>query len=174
MDRDFHTKTEIQAVKRYAKKLGVNLHIWSRKEIENYLLIPSAIERIINRLLAAGEKRVKEIDVENQMFDFADKLKEHVIDKMADAVYFASKDKGKGVSWARNKVKPQVEKNWKDPGKVVEMVPGKKLIRMMSGWSQKKFKVAFGAAGIAREIRSNEIPEEMAEVLSSIEAKRPL
>src|SRR5439155_18436202 len=42
-DSDYHTEEE--KIKRLedAKANEINLHIWSKKEIENYLLVPSAI-----------------------------------------------------------------------------------------------------------------------------------
>ncbi len=39
-DRDFHTPAQIAMRKNEAQKKGLSLHIWSKKEIENYLLVP--------------------------------------------------------------------------------------------------------------------------------------
>ncbi len=47
LDSDFHTEDEIGRRLNEAKAKKVNLHIWRRKEIENYFLVPSAIARLI-------------------------------------------------------------------------------------------------------------------------------
>ena len=47
LDSDYHTEDEIEKRKQDAEVDGVQLHIWKRKEIENYLLIPSVIGRFI-------------------------------------------------------------------------------------------------------------------------------
>jgi predicted ATPase len=41
-DRDYHTEEEINARYKQAKDREIYLHIWEKKELENYLLIPSA------------------------------------------------------------------------------------------------------------------------------------
>jgi hypothetical protein len=46
-DSDYHTDEEIEERITDAKRLSVELHIWKKKEIENYLLVPSAINRLI-------------------------------------------------------------------------------------------------------------------------------
>lgn len=48
LDRDYHTDSEINDRLEESKKRGVELHIWSKKEIENYLLVPETIARIVN------------------------------------------------------------------------------------------------------------------------------
>ena len=40
LDSDYHTPQQITARLAQAADAGVDLHIWKRKEIENYLLVP--------------------------------------------------------------------------------------------------------------------------------------
>ncbi|HWN95195.1 MAG TPA: AAA family ATPase, partial [Methylomirabilota bacterium] len=47
LDSDYHHDEQIDARYAEAKTHGVELHIWSRKEIENFLIVPSAIQRVI-------------------------------------------------------------------------------------------------------------------------------
>lgn len=47
LDSDYHTQEAISARYKEALRVGVRLHIWQRKEIENYLLVPSAIMRVM-------------------------------------------------------------------------------------------------------------------------------
>ena len=46
-DSDFHVEEEKKQRLLDAKSNDINLHIWNKKEIENYLLVPSAICRLI-------------------------------------------------------------------------------------------------------------------------------
>ena len=48
-DSDFHTDEEIAERYEEARQNRVYLHVWQRKEIENYLLVPDAISRLIAR-----------------------------------------------------------------------------------------------------------------------------
>lgn len=47
LDSDYHSESEISGRYEDARKRGVNLHVWSRKEIENFLLQPLAIRRVL-------------------------------------------------------------------------------------------------------------------------------
>ena len=48
-DSDYHTKNEQTERYHQAVERGINLHIWRRKEIENYLLAPTVIARVIKQ-----------------------------------------------------------------------------------------------------------------------------
>src|SRR5690606_26343604 len=83
-DSDYHTETEISARIKEAKEIGVNIHIWSRKEVENYLVVPAAILRILKE----GSKRASHLlvsDVERVIVDIVNSMEEELIDKLADA-----------------------------------------------------------------------------------------
>lgn len=45
LDRDYKLDEEVDAVEQRLRAIGVTPHIWARKELENYLLVPSAIAR---------------------------------------------------------------------------------------------------------------------------------
>lgn len=56
-DSDFHTEEEKSKRLLDANEHEINLHIWNKKEIENYLLVPSAICRAIKK----KEKPIRDI-----------------------------------------------------------------------------------------------------------------
>lgn len=56
LDADYHTPTQKAARKDQAVRSDVRLHIWSRKEIENYLLNAHAIQRAIENRAAKRTK----------------------------------------------------------------------------------------------------------------------
>ena len=55
-DSDFHTPGQIANRKAEALKKGLDLHIWEREELENYLLTPTVIRRVIVKRLRGEEK----------------------------------------------------------------------------------------------------------------------
>ena len=69
LDSDYHTDNEINERKIESSNNNLYLHVWKMKEIENYLLIPSAIARVINSNLPKGKKRVKQIEIETEIFE---------------------------------------------------------------------------------------------------------
>ena len=82
LDRDYHPDEEIEERKRQAADRGVSLHVWNKKELENYLLEPSVIARVINRRHSRSVIKPKEIL--DMMLRLARGLQNEVIDGIAD------------------------------------------------------------------------------------------
>ena len=49
LDRDYHFDEEIAELYRKAEENHLNLHVWEKKEIENYILTPQSIFRLIEQ-----------------------------------------------------------------------------------------------------------------------------
>jgi hypothetical protein len=67
LDRDYHLDGEISARYQQAEDKAIQLHVWKRKEIENYLIHPVAIARLINA--KQNEKKVKASEVAEKLSD---------------------------------------------------------------------------------------------------------
>jgi energy-coupling factor transporter ATP-binding protein EcfA2 len=158
-DCDYHTESEIQAREKEAKEAGVNIHIWKRKEIENYLVVPTAILRIIKE----GNRKASHLsvaDVEKAIADILASMKEDLIDKLADAIQ-VSERKHK-VSSARKLAKERIDK-------LEHRVCGKDLISEISKWSQSNFKVSLNPIKLALNLQEPEIESELKAVITAIE-----
>ncbi len=59
-DKDFHCDEEIEHISSSLKKNLVVAHVHERKEIENYLLIPSVLDRAVKRAVAERAARANE------------------------------------------------------------------------------------------------------------------
>src|SRR5882724_377451 len=60
LDRDYHPEEEIQVVQTRLEEHAAMVHIHDRKELENYLLVPSVIERASKLVLrSSGKEEVK-------------------------------------------------------------------------------------------------------------------
>lgn len=55
LDKDYHTAEEIHERYKSATDHRINLHVWSKKEIENYVLLPTTIARHINNAKRKGK-----------------------------------------------------------------------------------------------------------------------
>jgi hypothetical protein len=82
-DRDFHTDEEIAGRYAEADRANVHLHVWRRKELENYVVCAPAIDRLIRR---GGRKRRRLAtgEVEEVIEQTAAALLEDTIDSLAD------------------------------------------------------------------------------------------
>jgi hypothetical protein len=85
-DSDYHTKEQIQERQIEGENKGIRVKIWNKKELENYLLVPSALSRLIHRLAREKKALPDEECVRQKLDEIAEKLKESVIDGIADEI----------------------------------------------------------------------------------------
>src|SRR6185503_15113533 len=55
-DRDYRCESEIREISRELQENVALVHFHARKEIENYLLVPAAIQRAVEQHLREGAK----------------------------------------------------------------------------------------------------------------------
>jgi energy-coupling factor transporter ATP-binding protein EcfA2 len=164
LDSDYHTAEEIALRYKDAKAKHVNLHIWRKKEIENYLLVPSALLRIIVR----GKRSTKSVSIEilgNKLHDIAEQFKEEVTDNYANQIHRLNKGYESGA--AHKEARKIIAQLWKRDQ--LSIVSGKEMVKRLSEWSQTEYGVAFSANAIAAELTIDEIDDEIKSVVSAIE-----
>jgi len=170
LDSDYYT--EAMKINRIdeAKEKGIQLHIWNRKEIENYLIVPSAILRIINNRIPPNHQMVKQIDIINLIDGITASQKDKTIDSISQEVY--NQDRKHGIAFANDMARREVEAKWQTREGRISIVSGKTLISKLSAWSQEHCSVSFGVMTIAAEIKLNELDKEVVNVLTHIEECR--
>ena len=75
LDRDYHTSDEIGERYRSAAEHRIGLHVWNKKEIENYMICPTAIAIYLNNRKRKG-KNVTESEVEKILDKICESLKD--------------------------------------------------------------------------------------------------
>lgn len=166
-DRDYHTAEEIEERLLEAKKRKVELHIWNLKEIENYLLVPDAINRIIISELRDGKPIPSINEIEKQMELITDDMYTETVDIIADEMN--RRDKSLGVKTVNMKARDYVQPHWTTLDGRLTLVSGKKLISLLSFWSKDMYGVSFNSSKIARELQIHEIREEIRQFITKIE-----
>jgi len=164
LDRDYHVRPQIEERHNQAKKSHIDLHIWHRKEIENYLLCAAAISRLI---CSRSDKPTvpSEVTVRHELDRIADDLKDTVLDAFAQECL--ARDRSGGVAAANRLAREQMA-HWKDPNARLALVSGKEVIARLSDWSKRKFNVSFAPDAIASEMRRSEVPEELSTIITAI------
>ena len=59
LDSDYHVPQQTTERLSHASAKGIRLKIWSRKELENYLLVPTAIQRLVDSLRKKARARLR-------------------------------------------------------------------------------------------------------------------
>jgi hypothetical protein len=166
LDSDYHSETEICDRYQDATNRGVNLHIWSRKEIENFLVQPRAIRRVLNARIKDREVP-SELELRDKILEICEQERRSVEDGIASALVQANRKLD--VITANRLARSRVDDIWLPENNRPMAVSGKDLLARLSEWSQKEFGVAFGAPAIARHMTATDIPSELALVIGAIE-----
>jgi len=168
LDSDYHIPDEIESRLKDAKSKNVRLHVWKRKEIENYLISPEAIQRIISRN-CNNPPSAEEIS--SKLLDIANSSKHEVYDNFAESFLLA--DRAKGPKAANVKARELLDPIWQGDQGPLHRVSGKALLSALSEWSKSNFGVSFGVATILGALRRDDLPAEVVAVMLSIESNEP-
>jgi len=172
LDSDYHTPKAIEKRKTVAKSEGIQLHVWKRKEIENYLLVPSAISRLIQKGAKKNSNTPSEKEIRHKLAEIAEKLKLTAFNGMATE--FLEEDRASGLPGANQKADLRLNSIWKKLPDKLTIVSGKEVIHKLSDWSNKEFGVSFNAIKLAKELLVEEIDSEICDVMTAIEEREDL
>lgn len=167
LDSDYHTPSKIEGRLEEAKRRGVQLHIWSHKEIENYVIVPSAIHRVILSKISKRTTPPKIDEINAQIDQIVESFKDNVFDALASEYY--AENKSGGPSTANRMAREQIDSKWNTLEGRLSIVSGKDVLSKLSKWSQEEFGVSFSHISITKELRPEEVADEMRLVVEDIE-----
>jgi hypothetical protein len=170
LDRDYFPEDEVEERYEEARRWKVNLHVWRRKELENYLLVPSAISRFISEHVGTNIAPPSLDEIADEIDEIVADLKDQITDRLATELF--NRDKKGGPAKANKRARAIVAASWKTPERRCSLAPGKEVISKLSAWAQATYGVSFGPEQLARELRADEVPEEVVIVLKAIGAGR--
>ena len=119
---------------------SIELHIWRKKEIENYFIVPEAIYRIIENENRRKDSVLSLVTIQHALDQIIDQHKNVVFDALS--TQFFAQDKASGVSDANKKARSIVEDAWRTQDGKLSIVSGKKVISELSRWSQENYGVS--------------------------------
>jgi len=160
LDRDYRRLEEIVALEERMASADVTAHVWRKKELESYLLVPSAIARVmhlplttVDSLLALLHEELR-IEVQAQFTNERFKFKE----KKEDPTTF----------YAR--VTREFEAAWQTSDERSSMCNAKDMISGLNRRARSFEGRVVSARKLASALNRNEIDDELAEQLLSAEA----
>ncbi len=161
LDRDYRTERQCQAVRDRLHKLGIQCHIWRRKELESYLLVPSVISRLSGAPVA---------DVEHALVAAADQQRESVFARqLAERTKTEVNARRHAVDVTESHQR-DFEKRWSKQAARPHWCNAKELLASLNKQLASEGHKPVGANQIARKMRIDEVPDELAEMLNSAES----
>lgn len=162
-DSDYHLDEEKNLRMDQARASQIELHILEMKEVENYLVKPSLIRRVIEKSIVSPRVAPSEEEI-------AKVIEENVADLLnyAQDCYvteFLNADRGGGAAAASRKARALIAHKCGGARGALGVVSGKELISRLSVWSKKENEVSFGVNGLLRMMHRNEVDGELERVV---------
>jgi hypothetical protein len=172
LDRDYFPDEEVDERLAEGRLWNVGLHVWSRKEIENYLLVPTAISRYITERTTHEAPGPDAAAVTAELDRLVAGMKDEIADAMAEVLY--ARNKKKGMTTANKAARSRLNQAWKTEADRWGSASGKRLVGSLSSWAKGEYGVEFNAEQLARAMKPDEIASEVVDVLNAIARTKPL
>ncbi|MBN1293510.1 MAG: AAA family ATPase [Candidatus Latescibacteria bacterium] len=170
-DSDYHSDVEIN--KRYQEAQGkdIQLHIWHQKEIENYLLVPSAISRFIASKITQKKVPPNKDEITNQLILYSNELENEIFDALSTE--YLNNNRKTGQTGANCTARERIKSVREKFGNIISLASGKELLGSLSNWSKTEYGVSFSSTNIAHVMELEEINSEIINVVKAIEHGKP-
>ncbi|MEN6420170.1 MAG: AAA family ATPase [Clostridiaceae bacterium] len=164
LDHDYYPNEYFQDLEREAKDNHLLLHVWRKKEIENYVLVPSAIFRSIKI----------SCDFSYFITEFTrvvDDMREEVSYRIAAKIQDYFKSSGLDFVTAQKRAAIYMKENWTTLERKIALVNGKELLSRVNEWLRDKYCVSTSLDRIIRSMKPDEVDEEITEVLCLLSSR---
>ena len=178
-DKDYRTSDEINSEQSALKKGNLFVHIHSKKEIENFLLIPMAIEKAIKQRIKEVNKRLgKSLKFDGDVIEIlTDLTNEFKLGTQAQLQSHQFKFmKSLNPRWDESTIIKSIlsdfETKWETIEKRLEIIPGKDFLSAINRKLQQDYKISLSQANIINALDKNLVPDELKELIDRIDRFR--
>lgn len=176
-DRDYYCAEHIAEV---VESLSNNLtlaRVHARKEIENYLLIPVALARALDRMLAeqAARQEVSQLmtpDIGSLLMRITHPMRDEVMSQLVSKRTEKLKPAGRDPADIMKETISDFNQKWDELETRLTIVPGKDVLRALRAYLQEHLRVSLTDARIVDAIHREEVPGDLKDLLYAIDAFR--
>ena len=160
LDRDYRADADVGEVHSTLEAIGIRAHIWRRKELESYLLDPTALARV---------SKSSPSYISSQLESITDNMTEDVLAQFAEKRHFFSpsdkKDLARTIRETNTELRPRVV----DPVWRLHRYPAKAILNALNEDLQQAGHTTVSTKYLARHLLPSEIPEEMRNWLNEVD-----
>ena len=168
MDRDYRCQKECDSIALECSKFCQLVYIHKRKEIENFLLVPSALDRaaatrVKDHAKRAGNNKVYSMSAKELLLGMAEAKKNHVLSRFlaAQRQFVKSRFPHLDDSTISESSLHEFEIAWSDVDTRLALLPGKEILAELNQALQQEYGVSVTVSGIVDAMVTSEIPVEM-------------
>ncbi len=166
LDSDYHTTKQKTARRTQATRNQINLQIWAKKEIENYLLVPAALQRLIANRIARRMVPPTEAEISKKIDELAAERYDEVFDGISAEVL--SDDRGLGAAGANRATREILDPAWASATGKQSLASGKSILADLFKWIQEEFGVSMTSAAVIGAMHPVEVHADVKCFLDAI------
>jgi hypothetical protein len=171
LDRDFFPDEELSEIKKALAGEIEFLHIMERKEIENYLLVPPVLQRLIHNLLQkkGGAESLDPDWAANTLNEVSEAFRHEALGQYTAKAILYSHGSGIDPSKIIASVSESFHLRWAKLSTRLCAAPGKEVLKKFRRLTQEKFGLTLTDASIIGAFRADEIPSDLQALLGVME-----
>lgn len=180
-DKDYRSEIEVHNEIKELEKINRFARIHSCKEIENFLIVPIAIEKAIQEKLSEYNKRngtsiLYEEDINELLKLLSDdyKYKTQAELQSHQFKFEKMKDPKSQDSTIIEKILKAFEKNWENLEERFKLIPGKDFLSTVNRFLQEKYSFSITQGNIINHLQISTIPLELKSLIEEIDNFRQL
>lgn len=176
LDRDYYSDQYINYFIQNLNGKGVNIHIWSKKELENFLINFKLLFRIFS---SEYQKRYPDREIplsskefESELISLFDPFKIYVQGQMISKNIEVRMDKrikinkSLDASVITTQTLEEFERKWPDIEYRKKVIPGKDYFSNMNQWLTEKYKLSISLSNINKSLLKDEIDIEIVDAIN--------
>ena len=176
LDKDYRSRDECGSISDKCRDFCDLVAIHQCKEVENLLLVPSAIDRAASRRVADRAKRTGDDTTYTPIAQAT--LEAFAADKKSFVTsrYLASRrqyqraiDPSEHEASVNEAGLEEFEANWADDKNRFRLVPGKEALAFVNQRLQEEYKVSITPTGIVDAMQRDEIPDQASGLLEALD-----
>ncbi len=176
-DRDFRPDEEIDKLLKTLESELALLVILERKEIENYLLVPAALDRTLARLQRERDRRNDEPvyaarPVAELLEEITAPMKAQVQSQYIAKRVEYFRHTGRDTSTISREAIEVFDQKWNDDQLRLHIVPGKRVLSELVCRIQREYNVTLTKAKIMELMRESDIPPDLRQTLRAVDRFR--
>jgi hypothetical protein len=175
-DRDYRSDEEVRSELAELNRFCDYAHIHSKKELENFLLVPDAIaSAIAGRIADQNERRGGGLafgeDVEDILLAVTEPMKHDVQAQFLKrrAPFAKSLNKALDDATITSGLLASFDEKWKDLKARLDVVPGKAVLSGLNRYLQEKYAVSITPALIIDAMEGSDVANEMVSIIKALE-----
>jgi energy-coupling factor transporter ATP-binding protein EcfA2 len=175
LDRDYRSQEECDSITKDGGAICHFMEILDCKEIENFLLIPGAIDRAAkNKIVERASRGGDSVEYTGNSASFLDayaaEKRSYVTAQLLENAKRFKKQSAPSVHPATvtEKVLEDINQNWKDDAARLRIIPGKDALSALNQHFQKDFGISVTNTAIIDAMKPAEVPQALKTLIERI------